>query len=76
MNVVTKKWICVVCGYVQEGPEPPDECPLCQAKRDKFQEVTGGERLVGIQPFVQFAYHPVDAAYHVAAGGGVAGARG
>ncbi len=44
MNVVTKKWVCVVCGYVHEGPEPPDECPLCHAGKDKFQEVTVGER--------------------------------
>ncbi len=36
----TKKWKCVVCGYVHEGPEPPDECPVCGATRDDFEEIT------------------------------------
>lgn len=30
------KWKCRVCGYVHEGPEPPDECPVCGAPRDMF----------------------------------------
>lgn len=28
-------FVCDVCGYVAEG-EPPDECPICGAKREKF----------------------------------------
>ena len=24
-----KKWICTVCGYVHEGEEAPEECPVC-----------------------------------------------
>jgi rubrerythrin len=27
--------VCSVCGWTGEG-EPPDECPLCQAKKEKF----------------------------------------
>lgn len=27
--------VCSVCGWTGEG-EPPDECPLCKAKKDKF----------------------------------------
>jgi rubrerythrin len=27
--------VCSVCGWTGEG-EPPDECPLCRAKQDKF----------------------------------------
>jgi rubrerythrin len=27
--------VCAVCGWTGEG-EPPDECPLCKAKKDKF----------------------------------------
>lgn len=27
--------VCEVCGWTGEG-EPPDECPLCKAKREKF----------------------------------------
>jgi rubrerythrin len=34
-----KKFICVVCGYVHEGPEAPEKCPLCGAGKDKFKEV-------------------------------------
>lgn len=34
-----KKWICTVCGYVHEGPEAPDQCPLCKAPKSKFNEV-------------------------------------
>ena len=28
-------YVCEVCGWTGEG-EPPDECPLCKAKKDKF----------------------------------------
>ena len=31
-----KKFICVVCGYVHEGNEAPEKCPLCKAPKDKF----------------------------------------
>jgi rubredoxin/uncharacterized membrane protein len=34
-----KKWKCTVCGYIHEGDTPPDECPLCKASSDKFEEV-------------------------------------
>jgi len=30
------KWKCQVCGYIHEGPEPPDECPVCGAPKEKF----------------------------------------
>ncbi len=32
----TKKWRCVVCGYIFEGEEAPDVCPLCGAGKDQF----------------------------------------
>jgi NAD(P)H-nitrite reductase large subunit len=32
-------WKCRVCGYVHEGPEPPDECPVCGASKDMFDPV-------------------------------------
>ncbi len=32
-------WKCRVCGYVHEGTEPPDECPVCGAPRDMFDPV-------------------------------------
>ncbi|MBR4808494.1 MAG: NADH peroxidase, partial [Lachnospiraceae bacterium] len=24
-----KKYVCSVCGYVHEGNEPPEKCPVC-----------------------------------------------
>jgi rubrerythrin len=29
--------ICKICGWTVEG-EAPDECPLCKAKKDRFEE--------------------------------------
>ena len=37
------KWICEVCGYVHEGDEPPEKCPVCQAPADKFKKQEEGE---------------------------------
>ncbi len=34
-----KKWICTVCGYVHEGPEPPEKCPVCGVPANKFKEL-------------------------------------
>lgn len=31
------KWRCIVCGYIHEGPEPPDTCPLCGAPKSEFE---------------------------------------
>jgi len=31
------KWKCMVCGYIHEGPEPPEECPVCGAPGDMFE---------------------------------------
>lgn len=37
-----KKWECTVCGYIHEGEEPPDECPVCSADKSMFVEVVEG----------------------------------
>lgn len=34
-----KKRICVVCGYVHEGDETPEICPLCGVDSTNFEEV-------------------------------------
>lgn len=34
-----KKWECTVCGYIHEGDEPPDECPICGAGKEYFIEI-------------------------------------
>lgn len=36
---MVKKFICVVCGYVHEGEEAPEQCPLCKAPKSKFKEL-------------------------------------
>ena len=47
------KWVCSVCGYVYEGPEPPEKCPVCKAPASKFvkqdAEMTwAAEHVVGV----------------------------
>ncbi len=48
------KWICPVCGYVHEGPNPPEFCPQCKVPGSKFnkQEIENrtwaAEHVVGI----------------------------
>ena len=36
---MTKKFVCTVCGYIFEGPEPPERCPQCKAPASKFNEM-------------------------------------
>ena len=48
-----KKWICSVCGYVHEGPTPPETCPVCHQPASKFNEVKeemawAAEHVVGV----------------------------
>lgn len=33
------QWRCTVCGYIHEGDEPPDLCPVCGVGSDKFVPV-------------------------------------
>ena len=35
------KWVCTVCGYVHEGDEAPEACPVCKAPADKFTKQAG-----------------------------------
>ncbi|MBV7271827.1 NADH peroxidase [Clostridiaceae bacterium UIB06] len=35
-----KKFVCTICGYIHEGNEPPEICPICKAPKEKFQEMT------------------------------------
>ena len=34
-----KKWRCSVCGYIHEGDEPPEKCPVCGADKSLFEEI-------------------------------------
>ncbi len=29
---------CTVCGYLCARDEPPDLCPICRAKKERFEE--------------------------------------
>lgn len=33
------KWVCPVCGYVHDGNNPPQSCPLCKVPGQKFTPV-------------------------------------
>ncbi len=39
MNSPDKSWKCNVCGYVHQGSEPPEACPICGAPAFEFTEV-------------------------------------
>jgi len=38
-EIDTEYYICSVCGYVSDG-EPPEQCPICGAPREKFRIIT------------------------------------
>ncbi len=47
------KYVCSVCGYVYEGDEAPENCPVCKAPKEKFvaqaeQKTWAAEHVVGI----------------------------
>ena len=47
------KWVCSVCGYVHEGNEAPEKCPVCGAPADKFtaqseEKAWAAEHVVGV----------------------------
>jgi len=48
-----KKFVCTVCGYVYEGEEAPEKCPVCGVGSDKFMEQSGDlvfadEHVIGV----------------------------
>ena len=34
----TATWRCTVCGYIHEGDQPPQECPVCHQPAEKFEK--------------------------------------
>ncbi len=47
------KFVCQVCGYVHEGAEAPEKCPICKAPAAKFtkqaeEKVWAAEHVVGV----------------------------
>ncbi|WP_138263142.1 rubrerythrin [[Clostridium] hylemonae] len=50
-NKTMAKFKCTVCGYIHEGDNPPEVCPICKVGADKFvrleEEKTGGGKYAG-----------------------------
>lgn len=40
MGTEGRVWVCIVCGYVHRGSQPPDTCPVCGASREDFEAAT------------------------------------
>ena len=38
-----KRFICTVCGYIHEGDQAPEKCPVCKAPASKFKEMVEEE---------------------------------
>lgn len=56
-----KKFVCSVCGYVYEGAEAPEVCPICKAPKEKFIEqgedlTWAAEHVVGVASDVPEEY--------------------
>lgn len=47
---MSKKYVCPVCGYVYEGDEPIERCPLCNALMEEAKEgkTWAAEHVVGV----------------------------
>ena len=39
------KYVCPVCGYVHEGDNPPEFCPVCKVPGEKFTKVEEDNRV-------------------------------
>ena len=52
-----KKYRCTVCGYIHEGENPPEFCPVCKVPASKFVLVEetdmawAAEHMVGVANF-------------------------
>ena len=45
------KYVCPVCGYVYEGENPPEKCPICKAELKKQEEEQlswAAEHVIGV----------------------------
>lgn len=47
------KWVCKVCGYVHEGDQAPEKCPVCKAGSGAFVKQEGdktwaAEHVIGV----------------------------
>jgi len=47
-------WICLVCGYVHRGPNPPESCPVCGTGVSDFERHTESPPAAAIAPARQW----------------------
>jgi len=40
-SLSTPVWRCKVCGYLCGRDQPPEVCPICKAKKDRFERFMG-----------------------------------
>lgn len=34
-----KSWKCTICGYIHDGDNPPEKCPICNQGPEKFMQI-------------------------------------
>ena len=62
---MSRRWKCTVCGYLHEGDEPPEICPVCGADRSKFVPVESEEAHLLYDLIANFRLHSVVAHFPV-----------
>lgn len=58
-----RRWKCLVCGEIIEGPKPPESCPICGVGPEQFVEV----------PYEEVTYSSTANDCVIVVGGGIAG---
>jgi len=58
---MTNKWKCTVCGFLHEGVQPPEFCPVCGADRAKFIPLEQEKTNLLHDMIETFVLHPVAA---------------
>ena len=54
-DLVMKKFVCKVCGYVHTGDSAPSECPVCHVGAQMFEEVKGEMKLAAEHDYGVYA---------------------
>lgn len=52
MKSIKTQWRCIICGYIHEGENPPDICPICGADSTQFEKL-GSEQVEAVQKDAQ-----------------------
>jgi rubrerythrin len=52
-RIKMKRFVCSICGYIHEGAQPPEICPICKADKSKFNEIKddlvwADEHIIGV----------------------------